>query len=224
VKKNGKKYSLLAYLPAIYQQQAEKEGDPLRALLSVFEDFFSGIEKKIDTINNYFDPYLTPALPDKNGKDFLSWLASWTILELDESWSEKKKRYLIKNAALLYRYRGTFTGLKYIIEQFFDIEVEIKEWNWPDGMKIGTRSSIGVNTILIEKTDIDLSFMIILKPSNFNIENRDHFIRKIRTVIDLEKPANTRCYFHLEFPGEEERKIQFMTIGINSIIGLCALN
>ena len=224
MEKMEKKDSLLAYLPAIYQQQAEKEGDPLRALLSVFEDFFSGIEKKIDTIDNYFDPYLASALPDKNGKDFLSWLASWTTLELDERWSEKKKRYLIKNAALLYRYRGTLTGLKYIIEQFFDIEVKIKEWNWPDGMKIGTRSSIGVNTILIEKTDIDLSFMIIWKPSNFNVENRDHFTRKIRTVIDLEKPANTKCYFHLEFPGEEEREIQFMIIGINSIIGLCALN
>lgn len=224
MKKMEKKDSLLAYLPSIYQQQAEKKGDPLKALLGIFEYFFSGIEKKIDTIDNYFDPYLASALPDRNGKDFLSWLASWVTLELDERWSEKKKRYLIKNAALLYRYRGTLTGLKYIIEQFFDIEVEIKEWNWPDGMKIGTRSSIGVNTILIEKTDIDLSFMIVWKPSDFNVENRDHFTRKIRTVIDLEKPANTKCYFHLEFPGEEEREIQFMIIGINSIIGLCALN
>ena len=224
MKKMKKEHSLLTYLPAIYQKQAEKEGDPLRALLIVFEHFFSGIEKKIDTIDNYFDPYLTSALPDRNGKDFLSWLASWVTLELDERWSEKKKRYLIKNAALLYRYRGTLTGLKYIIEQFFDIEVEIKEWNWPDGMKIGTRSSIGVNTILIEKTDIDLSFTVVWKQSGFIIENRDHLIRKIRTVIDLEKPAHTKCYFHLEFPEEEEREIQFMIIGINSIIGLCSIN
>jgi len=224
MKKMEKEHSLLTYLPAIYQQQAEKEGDPLRALLIVFEHFFSGIEKKIDTIDNYFDPYLTSAFPDRNGKDFLSWLASWVTLELDERWSEKKKRYLIKNAALLYRYRGTLTGLKYIIEQFFDIDVEIKEWNWPDGMKIGTRSSIGVNTILVEKTDIDLCFTVIWKPSRFNIENRDHLIRKIRTVIDLEKPAHTKCYFHLEFPEEEEREIQFMIIGINSIIGLCSIN
>jgi len=224
MKKMEKEHSLLTYLPAIYQQQAEKEGDPLRALLIVFEHFFSGIEKRIDTIDNYFDPYLTSALPDRNGKDFLSWLASWVTLELDERWSEKKKRYLIKNAALLYRYRGTLTGLKYIIEQFFDIEVEIKEWNWPDGMKIGTRSSIGVNTILIEKTDINLSFTVVWKPSGFIVANRDHLIRKIRTVIDLEKPAHTKCYFHLEFPEEEEREIQFMIIEINSIIGLCSIN
>ncbi len=102
--------------------------------------------------------------------------------------------------------------------------MEIKEWNWPDGMKIGTRSSIGVNTILIEKTDIDLSFTVVWKQSGFIIENRDHLIRKIRTVIDLEKPAHTKCYFHLEFPEEEEREIQFMIIGINSIIGLCSIN
>lgn len=224
MKKMEKEHSLLTYLPAIYQKQAEEEGDPLRALLIVFEYFFSGIEKKIDTIDNYFDPYLTSALPDRNGKDFLSWLASWVTLELDERWSEKKKRYLIKNAALLYRYRGTLTGLKYIIEQFFDIEVEIKEWNWPDGMKIGTRSSIGINTILVEKTDINLCFTVIWKPYGFIIKHRDHLIRKIRTVIDLEKPAHTKCYFHLEFPEEEEREIQFLIIGINSIIGLCSIN
>lgn len=224
MKKIEKEHSLFTYLPAIYQQQAEKEGDPLRALLIVFEHFFSGIGKKIDAIDNYFDPYLTSALPDRNGRDFLSWLALWVTLGLDERWSEKKKRYLIKNAALLYRYRGTLTGLKYIIERFFDVEVKIEEWKWPEGMKIGTRSSIGVNTILVEKTDIDLCFMIIWKPSRFNIENRDHLIRKIRTVIDLEKPAHTKCYFHLQFPEEEESEIQFMTIGINSIIGLCSIN
>lgn len=219
----GKGDSLISCLPAIYQKQAEEKSSPLRTVLILFEYLLSGIEEKVDDIDTYFNPYLASAIPDKKGNNFLSWLASWVVLAIDERWSDKKKRHLIKNAALLYRYRGTPTGLKYIIEQFFDIEVEIKERNWPEGMEIGRRSSIGVNTNLIEKTDINQCFVVIWKPSHLNTKNRDNLTRKIRNAIDLEKPAHTKCYFRLEFHEEAEPDIQFMIIGIHSTIGLCSM-
>lgn len=224
MKEMTNKPRLTAYLPAIFQKQIEQEGDPLKALIAICEHFFSGIEERIDGIEAYFDPYQTPRLPDRRGQDFLTWLASWVALDLDERWSEKKKRYLVKNAARLYKYRGTLTGLKYIIEEFFDIEVDIKEWTWPPGMQIGMRSSIGLDTQLIEKIDIDHCFMVIWKPPRMDRDNRINLIRKIRRIIDLEKPAHTQCYFHLEFPKEKEPEIPYMIIGMSSTIGLCFID
>jgi phage tail-like protein len=218
-----KKSSLLTYLPAIYQEEAKKEEDPLRTLLIIFDYFYSGIEKKIDNFDTYFDPYLTDTEPDKkSGIDFLSWLASWVNLRLDEGWSERKKRYLIKNAATLYRHRGTLIGLKYIIEQFFDIEVEIEEWAWPQGMEIGRRSSIGIDTTILERIDIRQCFKVIWKPPYPPV--KPEFLKKIRTIMDLEKPDHTKCYFQLKLPEEIMPEIEPMIVGLNSTIGSCYIN
>ena len=102
-----KEPGLLTYLPSSYQEDAREEKGPLRALVKIFDYFFSGIEKKIDNIDIYFDPCMAPVEPDESGQDFLSWLATWVCLVLDDIWSEKKKRKLIKNAANLYKSRGT---------------------------------------------------------------------------------------------------------------------
>lgn len=212
---------LLSYLPSIYQERAVKEGDPLRAFLIIFEHFFSDIENTLDNIGAYFDSYLTSSMPDKRGRDFLSWLALWVNLSLDEGWSERKKRYLIKNAAKLYNLRGTLTGLKYIIEQFFDIEVELEEWVWPQGMEIGKYSSLGIDTLLIPRLNTEHCFKVTWKPPHPEI--KPEFIKKIRTIIDLEKPAHTKCYFHLKFPKEKPPKINQMIIGINSSISFCCI-
>jgi len=217
-----KESGLLTYLPTIYQEDARKEDDPLRTLLIIFDRFSSGIEKTIDNIDTYFDPYSTATVPDKNGRDFLAWLASWVNLGLDEGWSERKKRYLIKNAAALYRHRGTLIGLKYIIEQFFDIQVEIKEWDWPQGMEIGRRSSIGIDTIIMQRLDIRQCFKVIWKPSHPPV--KPEFTKKIRTIIDLERPAHTLCYFQLELPEEMISKLGAMIIGLDSTIGSCFIN
>ncbi len=217
-----KETGLINYLPALYQQQAKEGYNPVSALLLIFEHSFSEFEKTIDIVDTYFDPYLTTGEQDKSGRDFLSWLASWVNLGLDELWSERKKRYLIRNAAILFRYRGALIGLKYIIEQFFDINVEIKEWDWPQGMEIGKYSSVGIDTVLMEQLDTKLCFMVIWKPPHADV--KPELLKKIRTVIDLEKPAHTRCYFQLKFPEEKMPEIEPMVIGLNSTIGLCYIN
>lgn len=209
----AKRPALRSYLPAIYLEEAVKKDSPLRALLYTFDQVFSGIEKIIDKIDIYFDPSLTPVSADK---DFLSWLASWVALRLDEGWSEQKKRYLVQNAAQLYRYRGTLQGLKYMIEQFFDVEVEIREWFWPPGMEIGRCSTIGIDTYLVERPNLDHCFIVIRRPPDGDIE--EELIKKIRSLIDLEKPAHTKCFFCLEFPEEEAPKLRAMIIGISSTI------
>jgi len=212
---------LLSYLPAIYQEQAEKE-TPLRALLFIFDHVFSEVEKIIDKIDTYFDPSLTSTSADKGGRDFLSWLASWVALKLDEGWSEGKKRYLIQNAAQLYRYRGTLQGLKHMLDQFLDIKVDIREWSWPQGMEIGKHSAIGIDTFLAERPNLDHCFEIIWRPPSRDI--KPELEKKIRSLIDLEKPAHTKCYLYLEFPEKQPSQPRAMIIGIVSTIGSCYID
>lgn len=74
--------SYLRYLPAIYQEN-ESSKEFLEKLLSIFETVFNDLETEISEVFKYFDPDTTP-------KNFLSWLASWMNLALEEGWKEEK--------------------------------------------------------------------------------------------------------------------------------------
>ncbi len=216
---------LINYLPSIYQKQAESEDGPLKAILKIFDHFFSDIEEKSDNIDTFLDPDLATNVTDKNGRDFLTWIASWVVLGIDDGWSEKKKRYLIKNAAKIYNHRGTLSGLKYILEQFFDIDVVIKERSWPPGMEIGRRSSIGIDTHIMGKLNIKQCFKLTCISSP---QNGPYFINKIRKIIDLEKPAHTMCYLEVQKKTIKDREkipeIKPMDIEINSTISFCYIS
>ncbi len=187
------------YLPAIYHEDAEQPESPLYTILHVLEDIFGGIEIIIDHIEQYFDVKHTPAGMNKGKKDFLSWLAQWVAMEPEQDWSERKRRYVVKHAVDIYTLRGTVTGLNYILALYFGIEVETREWTWPQGMQIGVRNTIGWDTVLHERPNLNFCFVIIWKaPPDEN--ELIHKIKKIRARIDREKPAHTKCYFHVK-PG-----------------------
>jgi phage tail-like protein len=208
-----------SFLPIIYQEEAEKGDSPLGALVNIFEDTFQKIETQIDKIDTYFDPSETPIKNDREGRDFLSWLSSWVDLILDERWSEDKKRYLIKNIVQLYRNRGTIEGFRYMINQFFDIDIEVKEWSWPNGMIIGQYSTIGEDSILRDKPNPNHCFEVIWDPPHREV--KEEFRKKLRALIDKERPAHTKCYINLKFPEEELPELPSMVIGFSSVIGLC---
>lgn len=214
------KLDLLSYLPAIYEEVAQQKDSPLRTLLLISDLFFSEVERTIDEIDKYFDPSRAPSQDQRN---FLSWLASWLALTLDERWPDKKKRYFVRNAAQIYRYRGTTKGLKFMLNQFFDepVDVEIKEWAWVEGMEIERYSTIGVDTTLTENLDLNHCFKVIWRRPSPG--DSDEFKSKMRTLIDLEKPAHTRCYFNIEYP-QEKPVFDPMVIGISSVIALCYID
>lgn len=159
---------LLTYLPSIFQAQAAREGDPVNAILTIFEEMIGSIEDKIEKTSMEFDPDTARSKPDKNA-DFLSWLASWVDLTVDGEWEGqkkdailRKKRHFIKKAAELYRYRGTAVGLKYMLGAFYDVDVEIREWTWPTSMQIGVNSTIGVHTTIMEQLDLSRCFVLVV--------------------------------------------------------------
>lgn len=226
-----KELKLINFLPAIYQAQAQEGHGLLGGLLAILEHHFAELAQRLDRIEENFNPYATSAEPDPNGRDFLTWLASWVSLDLDAQWSlgldaqreEKKKRFLLDGAAELYRYRGTVAGLKSMLEQFFGIEVKIEEWAWPDGMQIGQHSTLGIDSWLVEKINRDNCFTVNWKPPDLNQDRLNHLVRKIRVLIDREKPAHTRCYLNLIVPEEKQEKLPPLVIGIESKLGFCVI-
>lgn len=74
----------------------------------------------LDCIDTYFDPILAPP-------DFLEWLASWVGIEVDETWDLEARRSLVRNAVVLYRIRGTASGLAAHLRLYTGVAPEIEE-------------------------------------------------------------------------------------------------
>ena len=217
--------SYLQYLPVIYHQEDISGGNLLKDFLQIFQHIFSGIEIKIDQIHTCFNL-------DRAPLDFLPWLASWVSLVPDESWSEEKKRSLIKIATKLYKWRGTIKGFKYFLDWFGEIEVKIEEWNWPAGFIIGMHSTMSIDTNIMEQVDTAYSFIVEWEPGWNSIfeytsikerkiekERRNNLVKKIRSLIDAQKPAHTKCYFKIKTPVEEKPRLFPVQIEFHSTIG-----
>lgn len=107
------------YLPAIFSEDPD-QAILLDRLLSLYESFFSDVEERIEYLPQYLDPQ---AAPD----DWLSWLAGFLALELDERWTSEKKRDLIQHAMDMYARRGTAPGLIEVLENLVGLMVHIEE-------------------------------------------------------------------------------------------------
>ena len=189
---------LLDNLPAIYR------ADPFlsRAILA-FEKIllgrvdneeisFSerGLEEKIDTLANNFDPQQTPA-------EFLEWLSGWTAFSLRVDLPEQTQRRFIASAIQNYRYRGTKTSLQNLLETLL----------------------VGSPTI-VEVPDRPHFFQVRISfPASLsgNAEVLGRQLSAARSIIDLEKPAHT--YYELQpfFPSLQIG--QQSTIGVDTVLG-----
>jgi len=177
------KGSYLRYLPALYER------DELMArFLMLFESFWGPIEQRIEHMHLYFDPRMAPAKA-------LPWLASWLGLVLDEHWSEAQRRQLIAAAASLYRKRGTPQGLiEYL--SILGEEARIVEHR-ANNLVLGGEVKLG-QSIALGTENVPHTFTVILRggaPSaaddaQFDAEF-DARMRRIKAVIEAEKPAHT---------------------------------
>ncbi len=102
-------------LPALLQEDAFAQ-----ALVAGLDDVLSPALSSLDNIGAYIDPDIAP-------DDFLSWLAGWLAIELDDRWPEERRRALVRQATELYRLRGTPLGLRAHLELATGGTVEIVE-------------------------------------------------------------------------------------------------
>ncbi|MBV1796829.1 phage tail protein [Siccirubricoccus sp. G192] len=90
-----------------------ESADFLDRFLLVFDRVRAGYTRKLDDLAGLFDSMATPAAePGEFGPDFLDWLADWIGLALERNWPVAARRRLVREAARLYRLRGTPLGLR----------------------------------------------------------------------------------------------------------------
>lgn len=145
--------------------------------LNIFEDIMRPLENTIDNLSLYFDPMMTP-------ESFIPWLASWLDLIPDPSWTVKKRRELIKSAAMIHRLRGTKRGLSEYLRIYTGSVPEISEA--VQGMKLDSDTRLGINTILGSPGSAN-SFTVTLEIDG----NNEVDIDTVRAIIDSQKPAHT---------------------------------
>jgi phage tail-like protein len=163
---------LLDYLPASYRDDAL-----MGQFLLIFESILSPIENTVDNLALYFDPRITP-------ESVLPWLASWVDLALDPAWPLERRRELVKNAADLYRWRGTRRGLSEYLRIYTGTLPTILEYI--PGMILDAKTQLGVNTLL-GSSGTGHHFTVILDvPANSQID-----VKVIREIIESQKPAHT---------------------------------
>ena len=102
-------------LPALFQ-----EDEFTMRFTAALDEVLAPVFCTLDNLEAYLDPRLAPA-------DFITWLAGWVGLNLDENWPVERQRALIAQAAELYRWRGTAKGLAAHIALYIGTEPEITD-------------------------------------------------------------------------------------------------
>ena len=142
----------LQYLPYIYSEHPF-----LGRYLLIFEDLFGPLDQVIGHFDLFLDPRTAP-------ETFLSTLAGWLGLVLDDRWPAERRRAVLRSAVELYDYRGTKVGMTRLLEASTGCEVEIEEQvAGPHSFRVTIRGRAG--------RDVDEGM--------------------VRNLIDTNKPAHT---------------------------------
>ncbi len=221
--------SLVAYLPAIYQDNPFV-GQFLLAFEAILvgghadqiesrpdlEPFHPGygLEEKINRLAELFVPAITPHTPAATPDEFLPWLATWTAFTLRSDLAPDKQRTFLANIIPRYLWRGTKKNLEDMLAVFTLGTPTVEEME-AGGFQIGVHSTLGVDTYVGDNPPHFFTVTINL-PTDLTEEERGRQIEITRAVIDLEKPAHTS--YHLSFRG-----IPTLQVGVRSTVGVDTL-
>jgi phage tail-like protein len=168
--------SLINFLPEFYSQDNANKAF-LENYLSVFETMLTNLESKIEDAPKLLDSEETPS-------EFLPWLSTWVGAAKDENWPEEKWRQFLKQAAILYRKRGTMDELKEIIH--------IYTGSYPYAIVERALLRASKNQFFEELLDKlfgdSYSFAVIMTADQVKTDVDQKVIKRI---IESEKPAHT---------------------------------
>jgi len=174
----------LEHLPGIY-----RDNEFLGRFLLIFESILDPIERTVDNIPYYFDPLMTP-------KSILPWLASWADLTLDPTWPEARRRELAESATELYRWRGTRRGMSEYLRIYTGKIPQITEYI--PGIPLGPDARLGINTRL-GSSGGGYHFTVTIEAD----ESDSFDPKKLRTIIEAQKPSHTIYTLHIQRPKRE---------------------
>ena len=134
----------LSWLPAIYQQQPQREF--LERYLALNASVIGAVEDEIAGLPRLFDPQ---AAPNDGFPSWLAWLSSWLAFDLKESWPDDKKRKYLAEAFDLYNWRGTLEGLRRYLKIYAGVNARITEaGRFAQMWSLGSVSTLGTGTRL----------------------------------------------------------------------------
>jgi len=105
--------------PTLYGGR-DDENNFMSRYLAIFESVLLPLEWTADGFDLFLHPATAPA-------GFLPWLASWFDLTFDQTWSEEKRRELLKKAYFLFSRRGTKAALNIILQIYIGQEPTIDD-------------------------------------------------------------------------------------------------
>jgi phage tail-like protein len=190
----------LKYLPELY----ESDGFTGRFLM-LFESFWKPISQQIDQMDTYFDPGLTPPA-------FVSWLASWIGMPIDETLPLERQRSLLKSAMMFYQHRGTYQALKTYLEIYSSGRAWIIERR-ACNFVLGESTTLGVETALGTDNHPN-SVAVQLTVPDAELERThytpDMYQRKMTEIVRWMVPAhaifNVKCEFDSELTSEPVKR------------------
>ena len=230
------------YLPAIYREDPVGD-DFLGRFLSIFDSTWTVFGDTIDSFARHFDPDAVPADGVAADRvDFLSWLASWLDLSLDQHWPVAKRRALLRQAHRLYALRGTLAGLRLHVKLYTGSEPRILEhfrlrrWLYLGAARLGDRSALWGDAV-VARLQLDRfsrvgSFQLIdsddpLRDPFHHLAHRftvfvplpreasDTETRTLERIVELAKPAHALGVVRVAEPG--------LRVGIQSFVGVDTL-
>jgi phage tail-like protein len=161
----------LALLPPIFHDDRF-----LRRYLLIFKAILGPLDRQIAQISYYFDPLVAP-------EQLLPWLAGWVDLALDDRWPDMRRRELIREASVLYRWRGTRRGLSDYLRIYTGVEPRIVE----QGQERRERGDAPVPAH---------TFRVIIETPDLATVDR----ALVERIIEQEKPAHTSYQLELRAP------------------------
>ncbi|WP_338699885.1 phage tail protein [Bradyrhizobium sp. 26S5] len=144
---------------------------------------------------------------------FLTYLASWLALTLDQNWDLAQRRTWVKRIVPLYQRRGTRAALEEYLAMFIGQRFKLVE---PRGFTLGkaqkSATTLGVDTFAgvpphYFRVGINYGYPkpiadkagILAEP--FKVTFWKQFRSGTRAVLDLEKPAHTCYWLEARAPG-----------------------
>jgi phage tail-like protein len=243
--------SYLQYLPEVFRTPPTPGVSPfLGRYLKIFEALLTGrddapalpsgkkltgIEEILERYLDTLDPTFTPIelSPDGSRLDspFLTYLASWLALTLDQNWDLGKRRQWVKRIVPLYQRRGTRAALDEYLAMFVGNRAKVDEP--PGGLVLSTvqSSTLGVDTFLAGapahyfRVRINYGFpegiadKAGIPAEPFEITFWRIIRQGTRAVVDLEKPAHTYYTLDARAPGIILGFKQGQVVGGNLIKG-----
>jgi phage tail-like protein len=225
----------LSRLPQLYARHAGMR-DFLQRFLAPLAGLDDDLAAQSDQRHALLKPCSTPAAA-------LPWLARWVGLTLDERWSEAARRSFVKEAAWLFRLRGTVWSLKRMVEIVTGAPVLIVEqfrlrglgrlgpdplgegWDEPAVLGMGLRvggplgnaevqgGSLGEGGDIADSFALNAHRFSVLVQAPLDADTE----AAVRHLLDVHRPAHTLVTLcSLEQGARLGRSLQ---IGLSTVVG-----